>query len=198
LAYLGLLSHYLGDNEAAHEYSQQALFIAQELGNRYIQGYALTNLGHALVGLGRLDEAAHAYQQALALRRELGQHHLAMEPLAGLARVSLAQGNLSQAQAQVEEVLGHLETHTPSTGPSATSGHGLEGTDEPFRVYLTCYRVLRANQDPRAQAILNTGYSLLQEQATKISDEELRRSFLENVAAHREIVEEMRTLKRLV
>ena len=198
LAYLGLLSHYLGDNEAAREYSQQALFIAQELGNRYIQGYALTNLGHALVGLGRLDEAAHAYQQALALRRELGQHHLAMEPLAGLARVSLAQGNLSQAQAQVEEVLGHLETHTPSTGPSATSGHGLEGTDEPFRVYLTCYRVLRANQDPRAQAILNTGYSLLQEQATKISDEELRRSFLENVAAHREIVEEMRTLKRLV
>ena len=195
LAYWGLLSHYLGDNEAAREYSQQALFIAQELGNRYIQGYALTNLGHALVGLGRLDEAAHAYQQALALRRELGQHHLAMEPLAGLARVSLAQGNLSQAQAQVEEVLGHLETHTPSTGPSASSGHGLEGTDEPFRVYLTCYRVLRANQDPHAQAILNTSYSLLQEQATKISDEELRRSFLENVSVHQEIVEEMQTLK---
>ena len=191
LAYLGLLSHHLGDDEAAREYSQQALLIAQELGNRHIQGYALTNLGHALAGLELLAEAAEAYRQALILRRELDQHHLATEPLAGLACVCLAQGNLHQAQAQIEEVLGHLETQTPSTG----SGHGLDGTDEPFRVYLTCYRVLRANQDPRAQVILDTAYSLLQEQAAKISDEELRRSFLENVAAHREIVEEMRTLK---
>jgi hypothetical protein len=101
-----------------------------------------------------------------------------MESLAGLARVSLAQGNQAQAQAYVEEILSHLESYT------------LAGIYEPFRVRLTCYRVLRANQDPRAEAVLNTAYHLLQEQAAKIADEELRRSFLENVAAHREILSE--------
>jgi hypothetical protein len=64
----------------------------------------------------------------------------------------------------------------------------LDGTDEPLRVYLTCYRVLSASQDPRAGEVLDAAYRLLQERATHIDDEDLRRSFLENVAAHREIV----------
>jgi len=178
LAHLGLLSHRLGDDNSACEYSQQALLIAQEIGDRDMQGHCQTYLGHALAGLGHLAEAADAYGQALALRRELGQPNLAMEPLAGLARVSLAQGEVAQAQGRVDEILSHLESNT------------LDGTDEPFRVYLTCYRVLCANQDSRTQAILNTAHSLLQERAAKISDEEMRRSFLENVTAHREILSE--------
>ncbi len=176
LAYLGLLSHRLGDNETAREYSEQVLLIARELGNRSVQGYALTNLGHALVGLGRLMEAADAYRQALDIRRELGQHNLAMEPLAGLARVSLAQGDLSQAQDYVKEILNYLKTNT------------LDGTEETFQIYLTCYRALRAVHDPRAQETLIGAYNLLQERAAKITDAKLRRSFLENVPAHRELV----------
>jgi tetratricopeptide (TPR) repeat protein len=178
LTELGLLFHQLGDDEVASEYSRQALHIAQELGIRSGQAHGLTNLGHAQTSLDHLAEAADAYREALVIRHEVGEHHLAMESLAGLARVSLAQGEIAQALAQVEDILNHLETKT------------LDGTAEPFRVYLTCYRVLRANQAPRAQAVLNTAYNLLQERAAKISDEELRRSFLENVAAHREILSE--------
>ena len=125
-----------------------------------------------------MAEAADVYRQALDIRHELGEHNVAMETLAGLTRVTLAQGNLDQAQAYVEEILSYLETDS------------LEGTHEPFRVHLTCYRVLCANQDPRAQAVLNRAHHLLQKQAAKISDEEMHRSFLENVAAHREIVHE--------
>ncbi|MCI0478606.1 MAG: hypothetical protein L0Y55_20385, partial [Anaerolineales bacterium] len=62
-----------------------------------------------------------------------------------------------------------------------------DGTDEPFRIYLTCYRVLRANQDARADTILRTAQNLLQERAARISDETARRSFLENVPHHREL-----------
>jgi adenylate cyclase len=186
LSVLGLLSHHLGADEAAREYSQQALLVAQDLGNRDLEGCALTHLGHALAGLGRLAEAAAAYREALVAWRELSQHNMAMEPLAGLARVSLAHGDLAGAQAHVEEILRYLETNA------------LDGTDEPLRVYLTCYRVLRAgpgkqdasSQDPRAPAILSSAHRLLQERAAKTSDEELRRSFLENVAAHREILSE--------
>ena len=183
LAFLSLLCHQLGEDEAALEHSQLALDIAQELGERNTQSYSLTYLGHALVRLDRLAEAADAYRQAMNLRREFGQPHMAMEPLAGLARVSLAQNDLAQAQAHVEEILSFLEDNT------------LDGTDEPFRVYLTCYRVLRANQDPRAQVILTTAHDLLQHQAAKIEEYALRRSFLENVPAHREITREFAALQ---
>jgi tetratricopeptide (TPR) repeat protein len=178
LAALSLLHHHLKDDEAAQDYSQRALFIAQELENHSLQGCALTNLGHALVELGRLSDAVEAYQQALILRRGSSQPHLATESLAGLVRVSLDLGALAQAQDQAEEILSHLKSSM------------LDGIDEPLRIYLTCYRALHANQDPRAQEILSTAHNLLQERAAKIGDEEMRRSFLENVTAHREIMEQ--------
>jgi len=176
LGLLALLFHHMGDDEAALAYAQQALRLVRNLGARNQYGEALLHQGHALVGLARLDEGRDAYREALALRRELGQPHKAMEVLAGLARVCLAQGDLPQAQAHAEEILSYLETGS------------LDLTFEPFRIYLTCYRVLEATDDPRARDILEEAHSLLQERAAKISDETERRSFLENVAAHREIV----------
>jgi tetratricopeptide (TPR) repeat protein len=175
---LALLHHLLDDNEAAREYSRQALLLGRDIGQQATQAYALTSLGHALTGLGDLAGAVTSYQQALDIRRELGQSNLAIESLAGLARVFLAQEDLAQAQARVEEIISHLETGT------------LDGAEEPFRIYLTCYCVLSANQDSRAETILDTAHRLLQERAAKISDEEMHRSFLDNVAAHREIVQE--------
>jgi adenylate cyclase len=176
LSFLSLLCHRSGEDEAALEHGQLALDIARQLGDRNTQAYPLTYLGHALVGLDRLAEAEDAYRQAMSLRREFGQPHLAMEPLAGLARVSLAQNDLTQAQTYVEEILDFLKDGT------------LDGTEEPFRVYLTCYRVLHANHDPRAQVLLATAHRLLQDQAAKIEDEGMRRFFLENMPAHREIM----------
>jgi len=172
---LALVFHNLGDDENARAHSEEALHVSSIRSND--QGYAFTSLGHALVGLGRLAEATDAYRQALVLRHELGQHHMAMETLAGLANVSLVQGDLHQAQTQVDEILSYLD-----------QGNSLGGTEEVCRIYLTCYHVLRANQDPRAKAFLDTTHCLLQERAAKISDEEMRRSFLENVTAHREII----------
>jgi hypothetical protein len=102
-----------------------------------------------------------------------------MEPLAGLARVSLAQGDLARALAYIEQILSYLD------------GSTLYGTAEPLRIYLTCYQVLDAVGDPRARAILTTAYQLLQEQTAKISDRDLRDSFLKNVPAHREILSEV-------
>lgn len=178
LGWLGWISHKCADDHTAWEYCRQVLLIGQNTVDRYIQAWALTIMGHALTGLGLLNEAVDAYGEALTLRRELSQYYLANEPLAGLARVAQAQGDLPKAQAFVEEILTYLETGA------------LQGPMEPFRVYLTCYRVLQTNSDPRAQTILEETYHLLQERAAKISDEGERRSFLENVTAHRELVSE--------
>jgi predicted ATPase/class 3 adenylate cyclase len=178
-AYLALLFHQLGDDCAACEHGQQSLHLAQDLGWLFNQARALTILGHALAGLPQLAEAVDAYRQALVLWLELGAPHMSPDPLAGLARVALARGKMVQALAHVEEILSYLEAHPT-----------LDGTEEPLRVYLTCYRVLRANGDPRARSILDAAHSLLQEWVAKIEDQALRRSFLENVAAHREIIAE--------
>jgi predicted ATPase len=181
---LGLVYHHQGDDWAAHECLLTALRLARDLGNRESQQYILTSLGYALMGLGRLAEAADTYHQALTLQRELGRHNMAMESLAGLAHLSQAQANLAQASAHVAEILAYLD-----------GGGSLDGTEEHLLIFLTCYQVLQAVRDPRAEAILEAGHRLLQERAAQIADEELRRSFLKNVAAHREIVATYRELQ---
>ena len=173
---LGLILHLQGDNDAALQTLLEARKVLQEQGTPSYQPYGLTDLGHVQASLGRMTEAAATYRQAADLRRALGQECLAMEAVAGLAAVALAQRRLAHALAHVEEILDYLEVHC------------LDAADDPARVYVTCYRVLRAAHDPRAEDVLAKGHDLLLEQADKIESVEERSSFLENVHAHREIV----------
>jgi Tfp pilus assembly protein PilF len=175
LAYLGLLAHHRGQNAVARRYSSRALEVAQNLGNRSIQAYALTNLGHAEADRGFWAEAAEAYQEAMDLRRELGRCNLAVESQAGLAGALLARGRQRQAQANVDEVLDYI------------AGCSLDGTEDRFRIYLTCYQVLQSSQDARAGELLDGAYEELQAWAGRIDDPRQRNAFLEDVAAHREL-----------
>ncbi|MCP4536400.1 MAG: tetratricopeptide repeat protein [Chloroflexi bacterium] len=175
---LGLLSLRLGDNEMALEYGQQALEIAREIPLLSLEGSAQVCRGYALAGLERWAEAADAYQQALNLWPQRDRPDFILEPLAGLAHVFLSRGDLRQAQARVEEILGYLESERVQN--MAALGE----------VYWVCVQVLQANRDSRAQAVLEAAYQMLQKRVAKIASEELRRSFLENVTAHREIANE--------
>jgi tetratricopeptide (TPR) repeat protein len=182
LANLGLLTYLLGDQAAALAYSQEALAVTQESGERDIHAYARMCMGHAFMGLGRLPEAAAAYRQAVELRQMLAQHSQALEPLAGLAAVYLAAGDLQAAQATIEQIVPHLNSDA------------LAGVVESLGIYLTCYRVLAANQDRRAMTVLRAGVQLLQNRAARISDAESRHSYLENVVAHRALLAAAATL----
>ncbi|MCP4542138.1 MAG: tetratricopeptide repeat protein [Chloroflexi bacterium] len=175
---LGIVADLQGDYARAQSYNEQSLALAREVSNRMGVGYALNALARSLVGLEELAKAVAIYQQAVDERRESGDVSLVIESLAGLAHATLLQGDLAAAQLHVEEILSYLENNM------------LDGTEDPLRIYLICYHVLRANQDHRTQDVLTTAHTLLQEHAAKISDEEMRRSFLENVAVHREIVDE--------
>jgi class 3 adenylate cyclase/tetratricopeptide (TPR) repeat protein/ribosomal protein L40E len=177
LAALGLISLAQGDDEAARDFAQRALENGPadyHLGT----GDSALVLGHALAGLGDRAGATAAYRQALDRYRRSGFLNSPMEGLAGLARVALAQGEKPQALEHVEAILDHLQSHT------------LDGTYQPFRIRLTCYQVLRANDDPRAEEVLRTACNLLQERAAMIEDDHLRRWFLEEVPWHRELVQE--------
>jgi predicted ATPase len=178
LSNLALVYAQQGEYQAAREFAQQALDIAQEFGERRLEASALSRLGRTLSGMGHLAEAAEAYRRSLSLRQELGEGHLALESLAGLASVALALDDLPQASTYVAQILGFLESTPP------------DGTDEPLRVYLTCYRVLQATQDPSAWEVLDTAHRLLQKQAADIENEKTRRSYLENLVVHQEIARE--------
>ncbi len=167
----------LGEYEQARDDGEHAARLAQEIGNRSLHATALINLGHALTGLQQWDEATAAYQHAVDIRSELGEQHLAIEARAGLARVALLQDEISQAQAHVAAVLAYLD------------GEGsVSGMEDPFQVYLICYRVLQAALEPRASQILEQAFDTLRAHVSKINPD-ARQSFLENVPAHRELVQ---------
>lgn len=174
----------LGEYPAALEYAEQCLELNRSTGDRSAEAWALTCLGHVQFALGRNAKANAAYQAALKIRHDLGQPNLATEPAAGLARVALAGGDQPAAHQYVEEILAYLD-----------GGGKLEGAEEPLRIYLTCYQVLRAIQDPRAEVILRTAYDELQEQAERMPNPAARRTFFEQVTCNREILAAWATLK---
>jgi tetratricopeptide (TPR) repeat protein len=176
---LGLIHHYQESNEQATAVSQEALAIAVGMGNRRLEGYALMNVGHALGGQRLVEEATAVYQQANLIWKELAQPNLVIEGEAGLARLLLAQNKPQLALTQLTDALNHL-----------VQGGTFEGTESPLRIYFTCYQVLKANSDPRALDILASAFQRLQAQAERLTDDALRRSFLENVAIHRNICAE--------
>lgn len=147
--------------------------------------YEHTILGHAHFATGDLDQAQVDYERALAARSRLLHVRRVYDTIAGLARVSQARGDLVQALSYVEEILEHLETGS------------LDGTIEPCRIYLTCYKVLAASQDPRAEGVLIEAYNQIQDRAGNIADEGQRRSFLEDATFNRQIINEYEQLQRL-
>lgn len=174
---LSSYSNALGDYTRALDHARKGEELAERSGDRSAEAWSLTYCGHSLLALQELPEARQTYEKALELRQVLQQPTLALEPAAGLARISLADGEVSKAMEQLQSFLNHLD-----------DGATLEGADDPLRIYLTAYLVLRANHDPRANSILEEGYRLLQERAARIKDEARRTHYLEEIPHHRQIV----------
>jgi hypothetical protein len=136
---------------------------------------ALRLLGRALVGLGELPVALMTYQQVVDLDEQLGFQHLRCETATDLAAVALAQGKVAEAVASVEAILPEVQHNM------------LAGLEEPLLANLTCYRVLRACGDARADEVLEAGHTLLWERAAQFVDEARRSDFLGNLPAHRDL-----------
>ena len=135
----------------------------------------LLRLGEAELALGHHEAAAEAFQRAETVARatDVGGHHDAM---AGLARVALAREDMATALELVERLL-----------VARTSPEGIEGAYARL-VLFTCQRVLAHAGDSRAVELLESVHAELQARAATITDAALRRSFLDNVPLHREIV----------
>ncbi len=173
------VAHELGDDALSCEYSERACHMADAIGALRPGIGGLVALGDALAGLGRQPAAKRAYEEALLRCRRLKWYRQLADVRAGLARVALAQGSPAEALGHMRAILRQAEGDVK-----------LSGTFHPMRTYFTCYRVLQAVGDAQAYEVLQTMYDLLQASATEIEDEDLRRSYLENVLVNRQIVAE--------
>jgi len=177
LADMGRVLAATGDLEAARASLEQAVSVMRAIGARRDEVYSLTHLANVLERVGDLEIARSAHQVALSRRREQGQEAACLENVAGLARVALEQGELEAARAYAEEMLTHIRER------------GLTAIGSPFLAYQTCIRILQAcGEEEEARTALEEAYRALTERAERLADPVLRRSFLEQVPEHREIV----------
>lgn len=174
---LSAYSESVGKFETALDYAEQALFVAREINDRPGEAWAQNYRGHALLALGRQAESQTAYRSALKINRSLDLQMEATEPAAGLARIALEQGDLAAAQRHIAPILVQMQRD-----------NSLSGTDQPLRVYQTCYSVLYPRDSERARAVLEMAYQLLMARSNAIKDESLRNAFLENIPYHHEIL----------
>jgi tetratricopeptide (TPR) repeat protein len=224
LSNLGYIAGIQGDYSTSKEYNDQSLRYARQAGNRMQEAYALINLSNvhcaleeypealsqanrglsitreigerngeawSLISLGNtyfelrdLDAAKEAFNGAVDLRQSMKQQNLVSEPLAGQARIALEEGDLNKALSYINPIIMYLD-----------QGGTLEGTEEPIRVYLTCYQVLHELDDPRAGLILESGYNLLQTRGGGIKNKVMRNSYYENIPHNKELLFEWKTFQ---
>jgi tetratricopeptide (TPR) repeat protein len=170
-AYLALLEHQQGNHEAARVLAVQAVAMAERTGNQGEEAEAQTSLAHALAALGADSDAQAAYERAVALHEQMGQMVMRAEPMAGLARLALARGEVDQAVAWVEEILALGE---------------LDGTLDPFRIWLTCTDgLIAAGKVERAREVRAEAATRLTQQAEQVQGGRRRMFF--QVPSHRRL-----------
>jgi tetratricopeptide (TPR) repeat protein len=167
----------------SQELSLKAIDQAKQIGDQELEASALLINGHSQVALGNLIDAREKYLQSLSIRESMDQVHLLPEPKSGLAKVAMLEGDKEEALEYVESILNYLEEHN------------FDGSEEPYEIYLTCFRVLEMNKDPRAGGVIKKAYTLVMEQANSMEGESIRESFLENVEANKEIIKTFENLE---
>ena len=167
---LSALAGVQGDGPTALHFAEQALELTTKIGERSGQAWALLYKGHAHLLARQIPPGKEAFQDSVRIREELGQPGLATEPQAGLILLALETGDLERAGEWTESILAHLQ-----------SGGTLDGTEEPLRIHLACYRALALRKDPRSRGVLQAAARLLEAQVSKFRDEEARRMYVQNV-----------------
>ncbi len=174
---LALVTLLLGDLPQAEHLARHSLAELDEIGDAFGAAGGRMYLGHVLDADGRWDEAATHYAAAGTAFTAAGALGLAAESRAGAGRCALRLGQFGSARTAADEVWAYL------------SANGGIGTDQPATMYLTCAEILAAVGEPApAGEIVAAGARQLRARADSIDDPAARASFLDAVAAHRNLL----------
>ncbi|MGC9024826.1 MAG: tetratricopeptide repeat protein [Chloroflexia bacterium] len=178
LSSLGLLSAYQGRWEEARSYLQRSLEQCRAIGHRRGEAVARHHTGVAELWAGNAPAAVEAFREALALREEIGEVGNALVSRAWLSLACLEAGEKEQARTLLARVEKALQDE----------GYGGDAPEQ--EVWWAIFRVRRGLGDEEgARAALKQARNLVQEQAGRLRDPRLRRSFLENVPVNREVLQ---------
>lgn len=176
LAFITLFIHE--DSQGARNYAEKGLSAAQEAGDLFYEMLHQYLLACAFTSLEKWSEAEELFGKSIEILKKIGLQGEISYRWAGLARLYLAQGLPNQAVQQVDLILDDL------------AANQANATNQPAMLPLhTCCLVLRAANDPRFPQVLAAAYNHLQNLADKIPNEDLRKSFLNNIPWHRGIAE---------
>jgi predicted ATPase/DNA-binding CsgD family transcriptional regulator len=109
LVSLGEIDRCEGDPARGTPWFEQALATGRELGDDWIVGWSLHNLGHVDLHSGDLGAAAGRFRESLLLRWRLGPGAELATSVAGMASVALREGQLTEAVRLLGAVDGMLE-----------------------------------------------------------------------------------------
>ncbi|MBW7883237.1 MAG: tetratricopeptide repeat protein [Caldilineaceae bacterium] len=221
---LGILYTAVGAYDRALAHLERGLELSRQMGSEIGEAYLRCNLGQAQRDSGALAAACSTLSDGLALARAQGDVNLEAIYLGDLALAELHAGAVQLAATHAADSLAlftMLEEPMSTTSVLATlataqwlsdeardaarsvqrcleilDGCGGQGPDFPQRDYFMCGQVLDALGEPdTARHAYMCAHQLLNERAERISDGSMRRSYLENVALHREIAARIRRLE---
>ncbi|HKP36885.1 MAG TPA: sigma 54-interacting transcriptional regulator, partial [Pyrinomonadaceae bacterium] len=129
---LGELHTLRGNLDEAHQYSQRAVALAAERGNKWYEGQARRTLGRCYLAMGQNEEALESAQRAQALAQEIGDRQAICESHLLLAEAFLESGNDEEASESLHSVL-DLVTDSPADFHIAGEAQRLHGRLEMLR-----------------------------------------------------------------
>jgi predicted ATPase/class 3 adenylate cyclase len=177
---LGLVAIEQEDLHAAEKILTDGIALAQAQDDKYLLALFLNYLATVSFLSNQMTQAITYASNALALRRELELQYNEPDDMVVIASAYRALGDMPQALSYAQQALTILDK---------CEG---EGPEFPQRDYFLCYQVLAAVEDTAtAHHALTAAYQLVMKRSDKITDPDLRRSFLEQVSINREIREEM-------
>jgi len=132
---LGVTFLLLGQPTQALENLEQALAIAQEIGDRAGEGKTLNHIGEVHASLGNSQQALAAYEQALASRRAVGDRAGEGMTLHNIGLLQLQQGKLAEATQSLRAVVELWESLRP--------GLADENKVSLFEIQAASYRALQ-------------------------------------------------------
>jgi tetratricopeptide (TPR) repeat protein len=167
----------LGEWDQAAAALDQAIGIEQQTRMPVISGYIDYYAGLIAEGRADLETAQARYRASRDTRLSRGQEGAVLDPLSGLLRIAVQAGDRERAGARLADLLERIERQ------------GVEGVEHTARLYLALIRAHRLLDDETgANRWLREGIDFLQRRAAKLTDPALRVSYLENVPAHRALL----------
>jgi tetratricopeptide (TPR) repeat protein len=217
---LGIQYQELGALDQAQACLQRGLALSREIGDEAGEAYVLANLGLVALDAEDNDRAEHILKEGLALAQAQNDDWLAANILhyLGTARMQASDFQWAISYASTALKLRHKLDVRPNEADDlailalahwyldavdnalnyARQACAIldecagEGPEFPQRDYFLCYKVFAAvDEMATARHALEAAYRLVMSRADKITDPDLRRSFLERVTINRQIVAEM-------